>query len=685
MHALRTLARALPRAQRCALYNATQFARYAHVGKAYDVERNHDAPSVEFRKKRFARSARELNEERSLKLDGEDANDFGNLGPNEVLSAEYLPDDDDGYDKMEKMKRLKPMRTYEIRMANLLHGRMPHKVKRAIELFEEMQRENRMVPPKNFYTMLIMGCSHFGLTNEAFELYREERKLHKYTPTKATVTSLYNCCANSRDVEFGLEKARELREQLHEEGYVYNNIQYHAMIKAFGKLGDMKTAFHLVKEMVQNKHSITSDTYSMLLVGCISDKEAGYTHAVRILRQMKRRRIPFTLHTFNLFFRCIRECDVGTKDHLRHLFHEWNEASKIKSSDLTKNFQIAEPRNSSGKDVSTSLPSRVGQNECEIATEDKAVTKETDIEKRLIIPNLMSPLTSKQKDHMVGFDFDCLKLAENRLMLVGGLDGMFSMMKEAKVQPTMATATLLMDSIPKTIEAEAALLENLKRLNVKLDTDFFNMLIKRRCFRYDMKSAREAIVQMQSHGLLVDIVTFGVLATGCRFKEQGLQLIRDTEIAGFSLNEAILGALVRQACIRFDFEYLTLVLETFEAKNVKPSPRQLETIELTKTKVDNVLWKFEKGKLSELPKPFDNESFDIIFDKFKQWYQMWLKRIEIEMPGDPMEQYEFTRTPRPKAAYDEFEKEIKELIEKRFEKELKAAQLEMKDLPQLSV
>ena len=57
-------------------------------------------------------------------------------------------------------------------------------------------------------------------------------------------------------------------------------IKFHAA--AFGWCGDLKTAFCLVDEMIENKVEVSTFTINFLLQACVSDKEAGFRHALLV-------------------------------------------------------------------------------------------------------------------------------------------------------------------------------------------------------------------------------------------------------------------------------------------------------------------------------------------------------------------------------------------------------------------
>lgn len=59
-------------------------------------------------------------------------------------------------------------------------------------------------------------------------------------------------------------------------------IYYSYLFLAFGRTGDLLTAFSLVDEMLTKKYKLKDETFNFLLQACISDKEAGFRHALLV-------------------------------------------------------------------------------------------------------------------------------------------------------------------------------------------------------------------------------------------------------------------------------------------------------------------------------------------------------------------------------------------------------------------
>ena len=121
------------------------------------------------------------------------------------------------------------------------------------------------------------------------------------------LSDLFNACTNSPFPEKALEDANRLRKSLVEENFVLPEVTYNNMIKAFGRCGDLETAFSLVDEMSRNNIPITTDTFNHLLYGCVADKYSGFRHAILTWRKLlETKRVRPNLTTVNLLLGATR-------------------------------------------------------------------------------------------------------------------------------------------------------------------------------------------------------------------------------------------------------------------------------------------------------------------------------------------------------------------------------------------
>lgn len=81
------------------------------------------------------------------------------------------------------------------------------------------------------------------------------------------IADLFNACANSPHPEYALRKARSLRLSLDRENFKMCKVAYNNMIRAFGRGGDLESAFSAMDDMKRNQIFMGSDTYAALLQG----------------------------------------------------------------------------------------------------------------------------------------------------------------------------------------------------------------------------------------------------------------------------------------------------------------------------------------------------------------------------------------------------------------------------------
>lgn len=156
-----------------------------------------------------------------------------------------------------------------------------HRVKDAIEVLElRMLKEDRVKPENYIYNLLISGCARAGYTRKAFNLLTKMRQ-RGLKVKESTFTSLFNACANAPSRQDGLTRAIRLRESLLETGYEFNVKNYNAMIKTFGRWGDVKTSYILADEMRDKNLQMTGETFNFLLQACASDEKHGFRYILK--------------------------------------------------------------------------------------------------------------------------------------------------------------------------------------------------------------------------------------------------------------------------------------------------------------------------------------------------------------------------------------------------------------------
>ncbi|GBM20867.1 Pentatricopeptide repeat-containing protein 1, mitochondrial [Araneus ventricosus] len=579
---------------------------------------------------------------------------FGNLSNKQPvwypdINEEPIVDNDQSDDSIivrNISKHYRDPHVYLEKMKSLVKEK---KLQEALGLFIDMRR-NFVAPLLAHYTFMIGACGKFGYTKGAFDLLRQMTD-RSFRPTCATLTGLFNSCAESPNPGYGLSNAKLLREKIKTKTWKLNQPSYNAMIKAFGKCGDIQTAFEIVDEMAEEKIKIDASTYSSLFMSCIADKNAGFTLAVELWRKMKNRRCLPTLFTYNLLLRAVRDCGAGPEDVSCLLLQHWSNYSK-----RPYGFKVKEtlPK----KEILLLSNAEVGKTECsaetgnefkvECGTEGTSSqlyeTANTLPEKRAGVFALKkignetpSVLHSRPVSCTEVLDLGAIETPSDRLALIGGSENILVDMKKSNVQPDIKTFTLLLQCLPPTTEAEEQLMALLDIYGVKPDMGFFNMLIKKRNYRFDYASAHEVLSLVNKWSLSPDLITFGVLAVGCTTHRKATVFINDMRKLGYTPNLAIAGALVSNACKIADFRFIEDALKLLEESELYPDEKILKTVEDCLDNARKNIIDMEHGK--SIPNIYKRDGFKKNYKEFCKNYEDWLKDKKLEKPENVWDQF----------------------------------------------
>lgn len=529
-------------------YNVTNFWRVSNNAVNVYSYRTSDADLVNQRfhsnhsknaNIKFARSNRKSTEDAdSLQTAANDPDVFGTIS--KATGAEYYDNEytDDGDAKEDehhrnipfKSKRL-PVKQYEIMIERFIRDSC---LKEAIDVLEVRMPADRVKPENYTYQLLIMECGRVGYTKKAFQLYNKmkQRDLEIISPVYA---ALFNACANSARPSRALELARNLRKQMIQKGIDANRIIYNNMIKAFGRCNDLKTAFELVDEMKDKHMELHIDTPNHLLQACIADRDYGFRNGLLVWHSIFQHRLTPDIASFNLLLRCARDCGIG---------------------------DLAIAQQAIGRILSDSH----GRAQISHSRGHLLITDGNDVRETDQLPNLVS-----KTPHLGSLvQMDNIGTMGDRLFLLGGCDAVMAEFERHKVRPNVKTFTQLLDMIPASQTAEFELIEKMRYMRVRTDTDFFNMLMKRRVERKDFDGAKvskyplkcillrffllfssfhlsilcinfQNVLQlMRKVNLDPDIATYGILAMLCRDYEQMkdyLNMLQEKNIRYLSKNK----------------------------------------------------------------------------------------------------------------------------------------------------
>ncbi|XP_053687641.1 pentatricopeptide repeat-containing protein 1, mitochondrial [Sabethes cyaneus] len=546
-----------------------------------------------------------LQDDVSLLVAKQDPDTFGTLSPS-VSEPEVV---DEGDLREENFLQNLPSRSQKLstkQYADLIKDHLKNnRVKEAIDVLEVRMKEDRVKPINYLFNLVIGGCARVGYSKKAFQLYNK-MKQHGLKVTGGTYTSLFNACANSPFLSDGLHKANRLREIMIEKGYEPNESNYNAMIKAYGRCGELKTAFQLVDDMIAKRLNVETDTFNFLLQACISDEEFGFRHALLVWHKMYRMRSLPDIYSFNLLLRCVRDCGLG----------DLETTEKVIEQILYRHKPVLPEEKHEDRICIDDGNSEISHNasESQLANINQEAISEG-------APNLLS-----RKPHLGSLiALGEIRKPEDRLILLGGPQGFLHEMELAKVQPDIKTMTELLEVIPPTNVAEKQILSTVRRYGIRCDIDFFNILIKKRSMRFDYDSAREVLTMIKTARLEPDIVTYGVLALGCRNQEEAQSLLREMSDAGVRPNIQILGAMLRQGMATQNFRYVTGMLQIVHQLRLKPNEKFLQHLENFNKKCEKLSQDYEQN-----PRKANYENFKLECNRYKLKLDYWKEQMGLQ-------------------------------------------------------
>lgn len=593
----------------------------------------------------------------------EDPDTFGTLS-HKLINRE-LPEDDDDVTE-EKYTQNIPLPSQKLttrQYADLIKQYLKHKrLKEAINVLEVRMIQDDRVKPENYiFNILIGACADVGYTKKAFKLFNDMKR-RGLKPTGDTYTCLFTACANSPWPVDGLKNAKHLRQLMFEKGIEPNLTNYNAMIKAFGRCGDLPTAFQIVDEMKSKNISLRVHTLNHLLAACISDKNNGLRHALIVWRKLLQLREKPNIYSFNLMLRCVKDCNLGTIEDIQELIDVVQKTIIIAPQKPkimlkgSKSPALAAPRSSSDTPAQNNAI-KESQHTSKTQNDDDNVLKQesTDIvtaedsvkielvncsnqlvttEQERSVPNLLSKCPNMGEV----LSLQQVSTVQDKFAIIGGQDDFLKELAVYSVKPDIKTFTQMLMVLDDNKAAELKLLEQMKSANVRADIDFYNMLIKKRCMRSDYEDAKEVreIIKKENefrkarysmkkkYRLQLNVMSYGVLAMTCKTKEDAEALLHEMEEKQLKVNIAILGALLRQGIAHNQFGYVIFIMNIVKHEKIRVHEVFVKHLEAFADKCVKEIQMHEKG---EHIKP---EKFMARCKTFLKVYREWLKEVDAE-------------------------------------------------------
>ncbi|XP_053193345.1 pentatricopeptide repeat-containing protein 1, mitochondrial [Scomber japonicus] len=516
-----------------------------------------------------------------------------------------------------------------------------NKLQEALDMFNRDMLQGEKLQPEEFnYTVLIGGCARAGQLKKALKLYNEMKK-RGLEATDATYTALFNACAESPSKQAGLQQALKLEQELRRKNYTFSTITYHALLKAHAVTNHLQACLHTFREMLQNGHAVTQETFHYLLMGCLKDKDVGFRLALQVWRQMLKSGILPDSKNYNLLLRTARDCGIGDPALASGVLlsadtdyrKERGRKSRVKSDSrrtnlidvdsLERQLFIQPDSHSDGRqgdgDSEEASHSRQDSTQLVPVTQREKVPLPVDLADASKAPNLLDIFEGKR----VGvISLGTVEQASDRLALIGGGEGFLEKMAASRLKPDLRTLTLLADTMEPSYQSLQMLLKVAKQHQVKLDIAFFNSVIRRAARAGDLDGAKSVLSVMRQRHVSVNVQTFGSLALGCERQKDGLQLLADMQEAGLRPNVQVFSALIGRAIRRLDYVYLKTLLKSMSDMQVWPNEVIIRQLEFA----------------TQYPPNYDQyksrNNYLVHINGFRGYYQEWLRAMPAHSAED---------------------------------------------------
>ncbi|XP_044046594.1 pentatricopeptide repeat-containing protein 1, mitochondrial [Siniperca chuatsi] len=510
-----------------------------------------------------------------------------------------------------------------------------NKLQEALDVFSRDMLQGERLQPEEFnYTVLIGGCGRAGQLKKAFKLYNDMKK-RGLDATDATYTALFNACAESPSKQAGLQQALKLEQELRRKNYPLSTITYHALLKTHAIANHLQACIHTLREMLQNGHAVTQETFHYLLMGCLKDKETGFRLALQVWRQMLRSGIVPDSRNYNLLLRTARDCGIGDpalasgvllrpdrneREHASHVKSESGHKDVIDIDLLERQLFIPPDPHSDRQQHSrhSEEESYSRQDSTHLIPVRQTVSLPVDLGDSTA-PNLLDLFEGKRGGVV---SLGTVDGASDKLALIGGPKGFLEKMTANGLSPDLRTLTLLADTMEPGYQSLQMLLKVAKQHKVKLDVAFFNSVIRRAARAGDPEGAKAVLSVMRQRNVNVDVQTFGSLALGCERQKDGLQLLKDMEEAGFKPNVQVFSTLIGRATRRLDYVYLKTLLKSMSTMGVWPNEVIIRQLEFASQYPPN----YNQYK--------SRNNYLVQIDGFRGYYQQWLRDMPAQSAED---------------------------------------------------
>ena len=551
------------------------------------------------------------------------------------------------------------------------------KIERCVETLQErMLQKDKVAPLEENFTVVIGALGRVGDVSRAFSFYKRLKE-YGLTPSLPCYTALANAVANSSG-QSDMERLIRLREEIKRKNVILNRIVYNAIMKAYAKRGSLSETMDIFRESIAAGFEPDESTFSVLLLSCEKDKEAGFRHALQIWRQMTGLGVKPDGMIINHFLRVVRNCGIGDVATANALLLQNSSENPDFQGFVKKNirtFRWLKGQDSSPNPDNIAAQPRAKEmlrlNQVEKDpqtlsnnTHDATSHQSCNEWQRDFIEARKYPTASNLADSATGSKLEAFNSSQavvpssqlsvlnlflgdkskeivtltdcahphDRLNLIGGYQCILHLMKQEDISPSVKIFTLLAEILEPTYQLENELMEAARKSKVKLDIDFYNCLLRKRMMRRAFNEGQEILEHLARRRIKPNYRTWCIYAMsktnyrdGKRFleelSEKGVET--STVLINTMISAALRGLTMRKAVgyekVYYpDYKYLTFLISKLSDDKIPANHQLIATLESA------AAWPVGYKRWS---KPDMRLEKGIFF--FRKAYNAWLKEVEV--------------------------------------------------------
>ncbi|XP_021348844.1 LOW QUALITY PROTEIN: pentatricopeptide repeat-containing protein 1, mitochondrial-like [Mizuhopecten yessoensis] len=524
------------------------------------------------------------------------------------------------------------------------------KVLEAIAVLDDwMLVRDRVMPNEDIYTAIIGIIGRTGNASLAFAHFKKMRE-YGLKPNEATFTALFNACSNCPDQEIAKKKGNYLRNYMRRTEVIPNIITYNAIIKMFGRFGDLPNAFLVADEALSNRRradlsstaafclqqSVTrkKDFFMPLKIGAVTEitpHQSSQQHPEHPPQKCYGDLEGEGVQPLRIGATTEITAHQSSQQHPEHPPQKCygdlkGEGVKYKKSPKTLEQRKQKQAEESKLELHTehvaddTAVSLLSEEQVDTSLSSMTVAK---------FPDLLDPVESFSEVVSLGN----MSEGKDRLLLMGGIKGFLRRMKADEVSPDISVLTWLVQ-MTRGKEDEEIILSALEEGKIKADSTFLNALMRTKAHQESYDDAKAVLQLFTKYNVVPNKQTYGSLMFCTRHTDEAKEILDSMENVGLVPDIKTFGILIGKGAGHFT--YKKHLLRKMESMNIKPDIYFLQIIERHLQKLrEQILLEQRKNTKNSKTRRLEKDLQDL-----NVFYKQWLIKTKVHKEAHQLENYQ---------------------------------------------